>query len=152
MLGDRIASAIGRARRSKRAVGVLVADLDGFKAINDAHGHVIGDQMLKAVSARLKACVRETDTVARLGGDEFVLVLEELQDLGDAARIAGKLVETTSWPVNLTHGSLQVSVSVGLAFFPRDATEPNALLKHADNSMYIAKSAGRNRWHAASGI
>ncbi len=152
MLGDRIASAIARARRSKRAVGVLVADLDGFKAINDAHGHVIGDQMLKAVSARLKACVRETDTVARLGGDEFVLVLEELQDLGDAARIAGKLVETTSWPVNLTHGSLQVSVSVGLAFFPRDATEPNALLKHADNSMYIAKSAGRNRWHAASGI
>ena len=92
MLGDRIASAIARARRSKRAVGVLVADLDGFKAINDAHGHVIGDQMLKAVSARLKACVRETDTVARLGGDEFVLVLEELQDLGDAARIADRSV------------------------------------------------------------
>ena len=152
MLNDRIGGAIARARRSKRAVGVLVADLDGFKAINDAHGHYIGDQMLKAVSARLKACVRETDTVARLGGDEFVLVLEELQDLGDAARIAAKLVETTNWPVNLAHGALQVSVSVGIAFFPRDATDPGALLKHADQSMYVAKAAGRNRWHSASGI
>lgn len=152
MLNDRIGRAIARARRSKHAVAVLVADLDGFKAINDAHGHVVGDQMLKAVSARLKACVRDSDTVARLGGDEFVLVLEELQDLGDAAKIAGKLVETTSWPVNLAQGSLQVSVSVGIAFFPRDATDPVALLKHADSNMYVAKSAGRNQWHSSGGI
>lgn len=152
LLEDRIAQAIARARRSGRSVAVLMADLDGFKAINDTHGHTVGDQMLKVLSARMAECVRETDTVARPGGDEFVIVLEELQDLGDAARVAEKLVEATSWPVNLAQGALRVSISVGLAFFPKDATEPAQLLKRADSTMYAAKTAGRNRWQAASGV
>jgi diguanylate cyclase (GGDEF)-like protein len=152
LLEDRIAQAIARARRSGRSVAVLMADLDGFKAINDTHGHNVGDQMLKVISARMSECVRETDTVSRPGGDEFVIVLEELLDLADAARVAEKLVEATSWPVNMAQGALRVSISVGLAFFPKDATEPAQLLKRADSTMYAAKTAGRNRWQAASGV
>jgi diguanylate cyclase (GGDEF)-like protein len=150
LLEDRLTQALVRARRNGHAVAVLMADLDGFKQINDEHGHEAGDQMLKAIAMRLRACVRESDTVARIGGDEFIIVLDELQELGDCVRVAEKLVEVSSWPVHLAERPLQVSISVGIACFPRDATEQSSLVKLADDTMYQAKSAGRNCWASAS--
>ena len=152
LLEDRLAHAMMRARRTGRAVSVLVGDLDGFKHINDHHGHETGDQVIKAIATRLRACVRESDTVARLGGDEFVIVLEDLQDLADTTGVANKLVEVSAWPVHVGAEPLRISISIGVACFPRDATDPAALLKLADDTMYQAKGAGRNRWMAVSGF
>lgn len=152
LLEDRLTQAIMRARRNGHAVAVLMADLDGFKEVNDTHGHEVGDQMLKAIATRLRACVRESDTVARIGGDEFVIVLDELQELEDSTRVAQKLVEVSSWPVHLQDQPLKVSISVGIACFPRDATELPSLIKLADDTMYQAKSAGRNCWVSASAL
>lgn len=150
LLEDRLGQALMRARRSGRAVSVLVGDLDGFKRINDEHGHDVGDQVIKAVAMRLRACVRESDTVARLGGDEFVIVLEDLQELADTAGVADKLVEVSAWPVHVAPQPLRISISIGVACFPRDATDLAGLLKRADDTMYQAKGAGRNRWVAVS--
>lgn len=149
LLSDRVEHAIVRAQRNKNGVGLLVIDLDGFKEINDAYGHAIGDQMLVAISNRLTECVRETDTVARMGGDEFIVVLEDLNDRDFAARVAEKLVATAHQPVHLAPGPLQVSVSIGMAYFPQDAKAAEQLVEAADTAMYAAKSGGRNRWEMA---
>lgn len=151
LLDDRIAHAFARGQRNRRGMAVLVADLDGFKEINDAHGHAVGDQLLIAIAARLTRCVREMDTVARLGGDEFVLLLEDLRKREEAVRIAEKLVAEVNQPVELPPGPLKVSVSIGVAYFPEDADGPEHLLQQADRAMYAAKSAGRNRWRVATG-
>jgi diguanylate cyclase (GGDEF)-like protein len=149
LLDDRIEHAIARARRGGVGVGVLLVDLDRFKAVNDAHGHDAGDELLIAVAGRLGDCVRETDTVARLGGDEFIIVLEDLPDSAAAAVVAEKVVTVVTRPIALATGPAQVSVSVGVAFFPEHANDRARLLKRADAAMYAAKSAGRNGWRMA---
>jgi len=149
LLDDRIEHAIARARRGGVGVGVLLVDIDHFKAINDAHGHDAGDELLIAIAGRLGDCVRETDTVARLGGDEFIVVLEDLPDSAAAAVVAEKVVAAATRPVELASGTAHVSVSVGVAFFPEHANDRARLLKRADAAMYAAKTAGRNCWRMA---
>lgn len=146
LLNDRVEHAVARARRSGRNAAVLMVDMDGFKFVNDLHGHAVGDQMLQAVAERLAQCVRQTDTVARFGGDEFVILLEDLLDRNDAVLIADKLIAAINEPFELTVGAVRVGVSVGIAYFPRDAPDSQQLLKRADMAMYAAKTGGRNRW------
>jgi diguanylate cyclase (GGDEF)-like protein/PAS domain S-box-containing protein len=144
LLGDRIGQAIARAQRERTEFAVLFVDLDGFKQVNDRLGHDAGDAVLKGVAAQMLACVRATDTVARLGGDEFVVILERVGE-EMAGRIGECIVRRASGPQGLAQGAARVGASVGIAFYPRHAQSPEALLKAADGAMYRAKSAGKGR-------
>jgi len=148
-LSDRIEHAITRARRNKTGVALLVIDLDGFKAVNDRHGHAAGDELLVQIADRLRECVRETDTVARLGGDEFVVMLENVRPAEDTLGVVEKLVARIRQPVRLAGGSVEVSASIGIACCPLHAGGAEALLELADAAMYAAKATGRNCWSMA---
>jgi diguanylate cyclase (GGDEF)-like protein len=142
LLSDRLALAIERAKRSSGCFALLMIDLDGFKMINDTYGHAAGDTVLIAVARRLTAALRASDTVARLGGDEFVAILEAGEDTGDASVVVNKLAQTVSEPIALDGGRLaNVGISVGVALYPLDATDPEQLMMLADHAMYRAKAA-----------
>jgi diguanylate cyclase (GGDEF)-like protein/PAS domain S-box-containing protein len=144
LLNDRIAQAIGLARRAGRQVAVALLDLDHFKHINDAYGHSAGDLLLREIAARLRACVRETDTVARLGGDEFVVVLTDLAHSEDAERVAHKIIDAMAAPIRYDDRELFVGASIGMALYPRDGEHGEILLRNADIAMYRVKEHGRN--------
>lgn len=146
LLSDRLQSALAHARRHKVQVALLFIDLDGFKPINDRFGHDAGDAVLAAVGHRLKTALRETDTAARIGGDEFVVLAEEVKGAVDAERISGKILMALSEPVAWEGEGLVVGASIGLALYPEQACSADALLTVADDAMYVAKSAGKNRW------
>jgi diguanylate cyclase (GGDEF)-like protein len=143
LLLDRLQQALAAAARSGAGVGVLFLDLDHFKEVNDSFGHDAGDALLVGAAERLGALVRKNDTVARLGGDEFVMVISELADPGDAARVAAKVVEAFARPFPVAGQDLKVGASIGIALAPGDATDGATLLKHADMAMYQAKREGR---------
>jgi diguanylate cyclase (GGDEF)-like protein len=118
-------------------------DLDNFKNINDALGHAVGDDLLKAVAARLSACVREIDAVARLGGDEFAIIQNPIEGPADAADLAQRVRDALCRPFDLGSVQAVVNASIGIALAPGDASEPEALLKQADMALYAAKAEGR---------
>ncbi|MCK0162694.1 GGDEF and EAL domain-containing protein [Marinobacter sp. S6332] len=128
------------ARQRNGQVSVCFIDLDGFKSINDEHGHAVGDAVLKSVAAKLQATVRSHDIVARLGGDEFVAIL---RDVGDE-RVYARLLDAIRHPINFKHHVLQVSGSMGVTVFPDDDADSDLLLRHADQAMYAAKEIGKN--------
>ena len=134
------------ARRNGTRVALLFIDLDGFKPVNDRHGHAEGDKLLVTLAARLRETARKSDLVARLGGDEFVVVLQGGFTDQNLATIAADLVAVVSEPCPLWVGDVQVSCSMGIACAPRDGETPEALLKSADTAMYLAKAAGRGRY------
>jgi diguanylate cyclase (GGDEF)-like protein len=142
---DRLEMALHAAQRRGEKVGVLFVDLDGFKAVNDRHGHLAGDELLRAVAQRLRAAVRAEDTVARIGGDEFVVVAVEQRRRDDALRVADKLVDEMARPFVVGGGLVHVRASVGLAMFPDDAPDAQSLRQLADEAMYRAKRAGGGR-------
>lgn len=144
LLNDRLEVAIARARRFKTHGAVFFIDLDGFKPINDLHGHDCGDEVLRVVAERLRACTRKEDTAARIGGDEFVVVASELNLEIHAGLVAGKLVRQIVRPIDWRGGALKVGASVGVAVFPADGDTPDELLTRADEAMYSAKRAGKN--------
>jgi diguanylate cyclase (GGDEF)-like protein/PAS domain S-box-containing protein len=148
LFSDRVDQALARARRGRQLISLFYVDLDRFKEINDKLGHAAGDALLKAFAERVNGCVRESDTVARLGGDEFVVLLEELARPEDARAVATKILEATRRGFHLESRPLHVTVSIGIAF-TRGAMEGEALLKQADEALYEAKGAGRNRIHVA---
>jgi diguanylate cyclase (GGDEF)-like protein/PAS domain S-box-containing protein len=139
---DRMLDAsVERARHGGREVGVVMIDLDGFKALNDRWGHPAGDGALRSVADRLRRAVRERDLVARLGGDEFVIVLGDLQDAGAAvADCCERVAAALSVPLRFEGGSAEVAAAQGRAVFPRDGGSPQDLLAHADRAMYASKS------------
>ena len=147
---ERLRQSIARATRHDLKLAVMFLDLDLFKQINDTLGHDIGDAVLTEVSARLNQCVREEDMVARLGGDEFVILMPELNDEADAARLASRIIASVSAPLLLANRELHVTTSVGVALFPLDGTEADSLLKCADTAMYQAKQIGRNAYQLHS--
>jgi diguanylate cyclase (GGDEF)-like protein len=149
-LNDRIERAVARARRTGNSVALLLIDLDGFKQVNDAHGHAVGDELLVVIANRLRECVREADTVARLGGDEFVVLLEDIRHPEGPGQIVDKLIAAVQMPVMLDAGTLRVSASIGIACMPQHAGKADELLERADAAMYAAKAAGRNRWSIAA--
>ncbi|MBF0633310.1 MAG: diguanylate cyclase [Nitrospinae bacterium] len=151
LLDERLLQAIERAKRNKNKIAILLADLDGFKPVNDNHGHDVGDELLRVIANRLKATVRSSDTVARIGGDEFVLLLDTIKHPLDAVSMAEKALTAIREPVNARGAVLAVSASIGVAIFPDDGVEAETLVKHADRAMYNAKLAGRNQLRLADG-
>lgn len=139
---QRMARSLKRARSQGRTVGLLMFDLNDFKAINDTHGHGMGDALLVKLGERLKTQVRETDLIARLGGDEFVVLMENMRTPEDLPQIAAKLVAAVEQPVKLRNQMMVLSVSCGVAIYPQDGTSQTELEEKADRAMYRAKQQG----------
>ncbi len=143
LLEDRLSQAFQKADRGDSSFALLFLDLDGFKAVNDAFGHHVGDQLLVAVTERVRQEVRAEDTLARLGGDEFVLLVE-IAEPNDAATLADKLVHLIARPFQVSRYELLVSVSIGIAVYPGDGNDERELMLNADAAMYHTKNSGRN--------
>jgi diguanylate cyclase (GGDEF)-like protein len=139
---DRLALALRRIARHGHPLATIFIDLDGFKAVNDRHGHLAGDRLLAAVAKRLLRAVRRTDTVARFGGDEFTVLLEELQDRDDAVRIAEKILADLRQPFELEDLFITLGASIGIAVGSDPRQAPDALIRSADEAMYRAKADG----------
>jgi len=150
LLIDRLSLAVASAHRHSKPMAVMFLDLDLFKRINDTFGHDVGDQVLIEVANRLQACLREGDTVARMGGDEFVILMPELGDPSDAARLAERIILSIKQPLLVAERELQVTTSIGIALYPDDGLDADSLLKCADTAMYQAKEIGRNRYQLHS--
>ncbi|MFN3703485.1 putative bifunctional diguanylate cyclase/phosphodiesterase [Thermomonas sp.] len=144
LAGERLAFLLQHARRNGGMVAVMFLDLDNFKTINDSLGHAAGDDLLCQVAAKLRACVRESDTVARVSGDEFLILLGELQDEDAIVAVVAKVTHLLGQPFALNGVDVLVTASLGIAVSPRDGEAPEVLLKNADLAMYQAKDAGRN--------
>lgn len=138
--------AVESAQRRNRQCAVLFIDLDRFKIINDSLGHEAGDILLKEISSRLSTCLRKSDVVARLGGDEFVVLLDELENSGQAASVARKILASVFEPVQIMGQECRVTASIGIASYPRDAGDTLSLMKLADLAMYGAKEDGKNTY------
>ena len=147
LLGDRMQLAMAQTERSGKSLGVCYLDLDGFKPVNDTYGHAIGDRLLVEVAQRLKACVRAGDTVSRLGGDEFVLLFSGLDNIHECDHAMARVIATLAHPFQIGSHVITISASIGVTLFPEDASDPDTLLRHADQAMYAAKQSGRNRYH-----
>ncbi|MCC6912785.1 MAG: EAL domain-containing protein [Rhodospirillaceae bacterium] len=141
---DRLKLAIDRAARADASVAVMVMDLDNFKSVNNTLGHDVGDALLRAVTQRVQKITRTTDTLARLGGDDFGILLEDVTDMAAASRTVRSIVNAFHKPVEVNGQSIEVTVSVGIAAYPQDDTDPLALLREAELAMYQAKSEGRD--------
>jgi len=146
LFSDRLDHAMRSAERNGTRVALLFLDLDSFKTVNDTLGHAAGDELLKQVAERLTSTVRAADTVSRLGGDEFTIILENLPRDDDAAHVAAKIIEQSSWPYPVMSRDLFVSASIGIALYPADGTSVDTLLMRADAAMYRAKASGRNNF------
>ncbi len=141
---DRLQVAIAHAHRHESRLAIMFLDLDLFKRINDSLGHGVGDNVLIETARRLGHCVREGDTVARLGGDEFVVLLPEIDQAEDAAKLAERIIAQVKQPFQINDHELYVTTSVGIAVFPDDGGTAETLIKNADTAMYRAKDLGRN--------
>ena len=147
LLADRLQQAMTQCQRSGRSLAVGYLDLDGFKAVNDQHGHGLGDQLLLSLAQRMQAVLRKGDTLARIGGDEFVAVLVDLGQAQDCTPLLQRLLQAAAAPTVIGDCALQVSASIGVTLYPQDAADADQLLRYADQAMYQAKQAGRNRYH-----
>ena len=147
LLADRMEQAMAQCLRRDKSLAVVFLDLDGFKAVNDTHGHDIGDSLLISASLRMRVALRDGDTLSRLGGDEFVAILTDLDQPNDCVPVLERLLSATTKPFNLGEVTTQVSASIGVTFYPHDGDDADLLLRHADQAMYQAKQAGKNRYH-----
>lgn len=143
LFNERLTQALVQAKREGAILALLYLDLDGFKGINDSHGHLAGDKALQHISQRLTECIRESDCVARLGGDEFVIFLSGLEFKYDAEVVAKKIIESVHQPFAYNGVNLNMGVSIGISIYPDDHL-PEKLFEHADSAMYEAKRAGKN--------
>jgi diguanylate cyclase (GGDEF)-like protein/PAS domain S-box-containing protein len=145
LMVDRLDQLLARAKRSGTAFAVLFMDIDRFKEVNDAHGHEFGDLLLRAVAQRLTKSVRQSDTVARIGGDEFVVILETVHQIGEAGTVANNVRRALAGPITIGEHRMNVTVSIGISFFPENGNDADTLLRAADYAMYLAKREGGNR-------
>jgi diguanylate cyclase (GGDEF)-like protein/PAS domain S-box-containing protein len=148
VLADRLHQAMAQAQRRQQPLAVVFLDLDGFKVVNDKYGHDAGDQLLIALADRMKQALREGDTLARMGGDEFVAVLLDLDDASASLPMIARLLAAAAQPVQFDDCTFQVSASLGVTFYPQtEEVDADQLLRQADQAMYQAKLAGKNRYH-----
>lgn len=150
LLADRLQQAIAQSVRRNLSLAVVFLDLDGFKAVNDTHGHQVGDELLITVSQRMKTALREGDTLARIGGDEFLAVLVDLERPQDGDQVLERMLQAAAEPVVIGDAVLHVSASIGVTVYPQDDGDAEQLLRHADQAMYVAKQTGKNRYHRYS--
>ncbi|MFI3185704.1 MAG: EAL domain-containing protein [Methylococcaceae bacterium] len=144
LLEERLKHGISVERRDGKQLALLMLDLDRFKAVNDSQGHLAGDKLLQQVAVRIKARLRDVDMVARLGGDEFVVLLEDITQPEDAARVAEEIIVDLSKPFSLTQNdNVLIGVSIGISLYPQHGDSPELLMDHADAALYQAKDAGR---------
>lgn len=143
---DRLSMALAAARRSNSKIAILFIDIDGFKPVNDIHGHGTGDILLQMVAERLLCCVRKTDTVARFGGDEFVIGLTAIKVREDAEYVAKKIIRSMSSTFTIDRKKINVGVSIGISFCSYDNYDLDTLIKQSDNAMYHAKKNGGNNY------
>ncbi len=142
---DRLSQAISQAKRKAEHLVVFFLDLDGFKLVNDEHGHDAGDVVLKIVSQRLQSCVRHMDTVARIGGDEFAIILNDMGNTVDASIIAEKIIRMISEPIKFTgNDECSIGISIGIAIYPQNGSELDRLFNAADTAMYESKARGKS--------
>ena len=143
LFNDRLEHGLAQAKRNGWTLALMFIDLDGFKAINDSHGHVAGDSVLQTIAERLRTHTRGGDTVSRHGGDEFLFLITEIRDKDFVAGIAGKLLQTIQEPCSISIRDLNISVvvkaSIGISLFPADGDTADALVSRADQAMYRAK-------------
>ncbi|TKB66436.1 MAG: diguanylate cyclase [Nitrospira sp.] len=144
---DRLIQAMARSKRMNQQIGLMLLDLDRFKAVNDTFGHDMGDELLKSVAERLKACVREVDTVARMGGDEFTIILEGVSSEQNILVVAKRITESIATPFELKGHQISIGISIGITIYPHDDHPVDELLKHADMAMYRAKQQGGSAFH-----
>jgi len=146
LFNDRLSQAISLAKRDSRQFALLYLDLDKFKPVNDALGHSAGDELLKAVATRIRQLVRESDTVARIGGDEFTVILRDIARREEAETVARKIIAAVATPFQLgsQKHSVGIGTSIGIAIYPADGRDADALVKAADSAMYSAKQAGNS--------
>ncbi len=147
LLADRLHQGMAQTQRRGQFLAVVYLDLDGFKAINDQHGHGVGDELLVALARNMNEALREGDTLARIGGDEFVAVLVDLAQANDCELVLERLLQAAASPVVVGELELRVSASIGVTIFPQDGADADLLLRHADQAMYVAKQDGKNRFH-----
>lgn len=147
LLARRLDDAMAQARSSGKLLGVAYLDLDDFKPVNDRFGHEAGDRLLVVAAARLTRALRALDCVARLGGDEFVILLPDLADVADCERVLHMVMESIAAPYTLDTERVTVTASIGYTLYPQDDADADTLVRHADQAMYTAKQAGRNRFH-----
>ena len=146
LLADRLRQDMRRVRRNREFLALAYIDLDGFKAVNDTHGHEVGDRLLVEIARRMRAALRDVDTVARLGGDEFAAIFTDLAQPSASQPLIERLLTAIAAPVVIDGLSLQVSGSIGVSYFPQQGDlEAEQLLRQADHAMYEAKLSGRNR-------
>jgi len=147
LFADRLAQGISWSYRNQRQLAVVFIDLDGFKAVNDTHGHEVGDELLIIVSNRMKSVIRDSDTLARIGGDEFVMVLVDINPAQELDQLLCRVLTAASDPILVQESELHVSASVGVALYPHDGVDADILIRHADQAMYRAKLLGKNQFH-----
>jgi len=147
LFADRLSQAMLRCNRHDQSLAVVFLDLDGFKNVNDAYGHDMGDDLLIALSRRMKDVFRDGDTLARIGGDEFVAVITNLEKVEDCEPVLERILLAASGPVVLGDAALKVSASIGVTFYPQDSVDAGQLVRHADQAMYVAKELGKNCYH-----
>jgi len=145
LFNDRIIEAMKRNKRARSLMALMYLDIDCFKSVNDNYGHAVGDGILKEFARQLRASVRATDTVARLGGDEFAIIVEELKNHSDAEMLASKIMQGAQKTMCIGDVQLNVTTSVGIAFYCDDELDADQLINNADKALYRAKQAGRNR-------
>jgi diguanylate cyclase (GGDEF)-like protein/PAS domain S-box-containing protein len=146
LFNDRLTVALRVSQRNRQKLTVMLLDLDSFKQINDTLGHSVGDRLLRVIGDRLKGSLRETDTVARMGGDEFLLLLPQIARAEDAAMVAQHIMESLQEPFLFEDCKLCITASMGIAIYPDDGEDADALLKNVDKAMYHAKQEGRNNY------
>ncbi|MFQ3265400.1 MAG: diguanylate cyclase (GGDEF)-like protein [Colwellia sp.] len=147
LLIEHLNQAMKHCQRRNQSLAIAFMDLDGFKAINDNYGHNVGDQLLVEVAKRMQQTLREGDTLARIGGDEFIAVMVDLENIEDSESVLKRLLKAASAPVYLGGAVMQVSASIGVSLYPQDHVDADLLMRHADLAMYVAKQAGKNRYH-----
>lgn len=146
MFGELLAQAVEQARRSGQPAAMLLIDLDDFKAVNDSHGHAVGDALLQEVARRMRKALRAGDVLARLGGDEFAVLLHEAAGSSEALAVVHKLLAVIAQPWRAQHHEAFPSASIGVVFAPHDGDDAATLMRHADLAMYRAKAAGRGTY------
>jgi two-component system, cell cycle response regulator len=151
LLADRIEKAMQHVGRNHQMMAVMYIDIDGFKEVNDRHGHQCGDELLRQVADRLRAATRQEDTVARIGGDEFIILLPDVACVEDVAHPASKVLRSMATAFDIDGLPVRVTASIGVAFYPDDAEYAESLIARADNALYEAKRLGKNQYYFTDG-